>query len=82
MHCDRALAEWADLKEPLVNRFAKVEMSRMWEALASERAHAQWVNVWHVLALLRTHCPAEAAIERAISLRGRFTSNMHDLVET
>ena len=57
-------------------------MSKMWEALAPERAHAQWVNVWHVLVLLRPYCPVEAAVERAISLRGRFTGSIQDLVET
>ena len=70
--CDRALVEWADLKEHMVQHFATVQMSKMWEALAPERAHAQLVNVWRVLALLRTYCPAEAAVERAISLRGKF----------
>ena len=82
VNCDRALVEWAGLKEHMVQHFATVQMSKMWEALARERAHAQWVNVWRVLALLRTYCPAEAAVERAISLRGRFCSNMHDIVET
>ena len=57
-------------------------MSKMLEALAPEKAHAQWVNVWRVLALLRTYCPAEATAERAISLRRRFGSSMHDIVET
>ena len=79
---DRALVEWAGLKEHMVQHFATVQMSKMWEALAPEKAHAQLVNVWRVLALLRTYCPAEAAVERAISLRGRFCSNMHDIVET
>ena len=79
---DRALAEWAGLKERMVQHFANVQMSKMWEALASEKAHAQWVNVWCVLALLRTYCLAEAAVERAISLRGRFSSSMQDIVET
>ena len=65
-----------------MQHFGTVQMSKMWEALAPERAHAQWVNVWRVLALLRTYCPAEAAAERAICLRGRFCSNMHDIVET
>ena len=40
------------------------------------------VNVWRVLSLLRTYCSAEAAVERAIWLRGRFTSNMHDMEDT
>ena len=57
-------------------------MSRMWEALTPEREHVQWVNVWRVLALLRTYCPAEAAVERAIWLRGRFTNSMHDMEDT
>ena len=65
-----------------MQHFANMQMSKMWEALAPERAHAQWVNVWRVLALLRTYCPAEAAVERAISLRGRFCSSMQDIVET
>ena len=59
-----------------------MQMSKMWEALAPEKAHARWVNVWCVLALLRTYCPAEAAVERAMSLRGRFCSSMQDIVET
>ena len=29
MHCDRALAEWADLKEHMVKGFANVQMSKM-----------------------------------------------------
>ena len=82
VNCDRALVEWEGLKEHMVQHFATVQMSKMWEALAPERAHAQWGNVWRVLALLRTYCPAEAAVERAISLRGRFFSSMHDTVET
>ena len=82
VNCDRALAEWAGLKEHMVQHFANVQMSKMWEALAPEKAHAQWVNVWRVLALLRTYCPAEAAVERAISLRRRFISSMQDIVET
>ena len=82
VNCDRALVEWEGIKQHMVQHFATVQMSKMWQALAPERAHAQWVNVWHVLALLRTYCPAEAAVERAISLRGRFCSNMHDIVET
>ena len=82
VNCDRALVEWEGLKEHMVQHFATVQMTKMWEALAPERAHAQWVNVWRVLALLRTYCPAEAAVERAISLRGRFCSSMHDTVET
>ena len=82
VNCDRALVEWEGLKEHMVQHFATVQMSKMWEALAPERAHAQWVNVWRVLALLRTYCPSEVAVERAISLRGRFCRNMHDIVET
>ena len=65
-----------------MQHFAIVQMSKMWEALAPERAHAQWVNVWRVLALLQTYCRAEATVERAISLRGRFCSSMHDILET
>ena len=66
----------------LLKQFANVQMSTMWEALAPKRAHAQCINVWCVLALLRTRCLAKAAVERAISLRGTFTSSMQDLVET
>ena len=80
--CDRALVEWEGLNEHMVQHFATVQMSKMWVALAPERAHAQWVNVSRVLALLRTYCPAEAAVERAISMRSRFCSSMHDIVET
>ena len=82
VNCDCALVEWQGLKEHMVQHFATVQMSKMWEALAPERAHALWVNVWRVLALLRTYCLAEAAVQRAISLRGRLCSNMHDVVET
>ena len=78
----RALEEWASFKEHVVQTFAKTPMSRMWEALTPEREHLQWVNVWRVLSLLRTYCPAKAAFERAISLRGRFTSSMHDMEAT
>ena len=82
VNCDRALVEWEGLKEHMVQHFATVQMSKMWEALAPERAHAQWGNVWRALALLRTYCPAEAAVERALSLRGRFCSILRDTVET
>ena len=78
----RALEEWESFKEHVVQTFAKTPMSRMWEALASEREHLQWVNVWRVLSLLRTYCAAEAAVERVILLRVRFTSNMHDMEDT
>ena len=77
-----AWEEWESFKEHVVQTFAKTPMSRMWEALTPEREHLQWVNVWRVLSLLRTYCPAEAAVERAISLRGRFTSSMHDMEDT
>ena len=82
VNCDRALIEWAGLKEHMVQHFANVQMSKMWEALAPEKPHAQWVNVWRVLALLRTYCPAELAVECAISLPGRFSNSMQDIVET
>ena len=72
VNSDGALVEWEGLKEHMVQHFATMQMSKMWEALAPEKAHAQWVNVWRVLALLPTYCPAEAAVERAISLRGRL----------
>ena len=78
----RALEEWESFKEHVVRTFAKTPMSRMWEALTPEREHVPWVNVWRVLALLRTYCLAEAAVERAISLRGRFTNSMHDMEDT
>ena len=78
----RALEEWESFKEHVVRTFAKTPLSRMWEALTSEWEHVQWVNVWRVLALLRTYCPAEAAVERAISLRGRFTNSLHDMEDT
>ena len=82
VNCDRVLAEWVGLKEHMVKHFANVLMSKMWEALALEKSHAQWVNVCHVLALLRTYFPAEAAVARAISLRGRCSSTMQGIVET
>ena len=72
VHCDRALAQWAGLKEHMIKYFE----SKMWEALAPEKAHAQWVNVWCVLALLRTYCPAKAVVQCATSLRGSFSSSM------
>ena len=78
----RALEEWESFNKHVVRTFAKTPMSRMWEALTPEREHVQWVNVWRVLALLRTYCPAEAVVERAISLRGRFTNSMHDMEDT
>ena len=82
VNCDRALIEWEGLKEHMVQHLATVQMFKTWEALALERAHAQWVDVWRVLPLFRTYCPAEPAVERAISLRGRFRSSTHDIVET
>ena len=66
----------------MVKHFANVQMSKMWETLLPEKVHAQWVNVWRVLALLRTYWPAEAAVERAISLCGTFNGSMQDIVET
>ena len=80
--CYRALAEWAGLKEHMVQHFANVQMSKMWEALLPSQAHAQWVNVWRVLVLVRTYCPAKGAVERPVSLRGRLSSSMQDIVET
>ena len=82
VNCDHALVEWAPLKEHMVQHFANVQMCKMWEAFAPKEGHAQLVNVWCVLALLRTYCPAEAAVECTISVRGRFWSSMHDIVET
>ena len=38
--CDHALAEWAGLKEYMVMHFENVQSSKMWEALAPEKAHA------------------------------------------
>ena len=78
----RALKEWASFKEHVFETFAKTPMSRMWEALTPEREHLQWVSVWLLLSLLCTYCPAEAAVERAISLRGWFTSSMYDMEDT
>ena len=66
----------------MVKHFANVQMSHMWEALAPEKADAQRVNVWCVVALLQTYCPAEAAVERAISLRGSLSISMRDIAET
>ena len=82
MKCNHVLPEWACLKEHMVKHFSNVQTSEMSEALALEKAHAQWVNVWCVVALLRTYCPAEAAVECAISVRGSFNSSMQDIVET
>ena len=81
VNSDGALVEWEGLKEHTVQHCANVQTSKIWEAWAVERAHVQWVNVWRVLALLRTYCPIEAAIERAISLCGRLCSSMQDIVE-
>ena len=78
----RALEEWASFKEHVVQTFAKTPTSRMWEALTPEREHLQWVNVWRVLSLLRTYCPAEGAVKPAVSLLWRFTSSMHDMEDT
>ena len=75
----RAWGECESLKEHVVQTFAKAPMFRMWDPLTREREHLQWVNVWPVLSLLRTYCPDEAHVERAFSLRGRFTSRMHGL---
>ena len=76
VNCDLALVDWEGLKEHMVQHFGNVQTSKMWEALAPERAHVQWGNVWCVLALLRTYCPDEAPVERAICLCGRFCSSM------
>ena len=76
VHSDHALADLKDLKEHVVKHFAHARMSKMWEALAAEREHVPWVNEWCVLALLKTYCPAEAAVEQAISLHGRSTTSM------
>ena len=41
VHRDRALVEWAHLKEHMVKHFANVRMSRMWEVLAPKgRMHS------------------------------------------
>ena len=82
MHCDRALAKWAGLKDHMLKHVANVQTSELWEALASEKALAHSVNVWCVLELLRTYCPAYAALECSISLRGRLSSSIHDIVDT
>ena len=82
VNCDRTLVASEGLKEHMVQYFANMQMSKMSEALAPKKAHAQWVNVWCVLALLRRYCPAEAAVECAISLCGRFWSTIQDIVET
>ena len=82
VNCDHALVEWAGFKEHMAKHFANMQMSKMWEALAPEKAHAHRVNAWCVLALLRTYYPAKAGVERAISMRGRFSGSMQDIVET
>ena len=82
VNCDHSLVEWAPLKEHMIQHCANVQMCKMWEALAPEKAHAQLVNVWCVLALLRTYCLAKAAVECTISVRGRLWSSMDDIVET
>ena len=82
VNATRALDEWESFKEHVVQTFAKTPMSRLREALTPEREHLQWVNVWRVLPPLRTYCPAEATVERAISMRGRFTGSMHDMEDT
>ena len=69
MNCDRALVEWAGLKEHMVQHLQMCKCPRCGRPWPL--AHAQWVNVWCVLALLRTYRPAEAAVECAISLCGR-----------
>ena len=40
---DRVLAEWAGLKAHMVKDFANVRMSKMWEAVVHDKAHAYWV---------------------------------------
>ena len=70
------------LRSTRYNTLQMCKCPRIWEALAPKKEHAHWVNVWCVLALLRTCCLAEAAVERAISLCGRFSSGMQDIVET
>ena len=82
VNCDRALAEWGVLKEHMAQHFANVQMSKIWEAFAPEKAHAHPVNLWRVVALLRRYCPVEDAVERVISLCARFNSSMQDIVET
>ena len=57
----RALEEWESFKEHVVQTFAKTPMSRMWQPLTPEQEHPM-VHVWRVLSLLRTYCPAEAAV--------------------
>ena len=78
VNCGHAFVECAGLKAHMVQHFANVQMSKMWEAVALEKAHALWVNVWCIHALLRTYCPAKAALQRAISFRGRFSSTQGD----
>ena len=78
----RALEEWESFKEHVLQIFAKTTISQVWKALTLAREHFQLVNVWRVLSLLRTYCPAKATVERAISLLGRFTNGMHDMEDT
>ena len=67
VNCGRAFARWAGLQEHMVKHFANMQMCKMLEGLAPEKPHAQWFNVWPVLVLLRTCCPAEAVVERSIA---------------
>ena len=39
VHADRALQEWAYLKEHSVKHLANTSISKMWEALAPKREH-------------------------------------------
>ena len=50
--CNRVLAEWASLKEHVVKDFANVRTCKVWEALALDKAHAQWVMLRHILSRL------------------------------
>ena len=50
-----------------MKHFANVRMSKVYDALALEREHAQWVSVWCVLSLYQTYCVAEVVVERAMS---------------
>ena len=44
MNCHRVLAELAHLKEHMVKHFGNVQTSKMWEALAPEKAQTHWLN--------------------------------------
>ena len=85
MHYDRALAEWADLKEHMVRRFANVHTSKMWRPWPRKGCMHNGLTCGCVLEAhqnTRTHVPCHC---RSLSLcckGGRLECNAMHMLRT